>query len=42
MAISLALYVLQTGVTWLPAIKLPVFLLVLLLLFRPRAAEHFR
>ncbi len=42
MIFSLALYVLQTGLTWLPAIKLPVFFLVLFLLFRPRVAEHFR
>ena len=42
MVLTLALYVLQTGPTWLPAIKLPVFFLVLFLLFRPQAAGHFR
>ena len=42
MAFSLAYYVLQTGFTWIPVIKLPIFLLVLFLLFRPGAAGHFR
>ncbi len=42
MAFSLLLYVLQTGLTWLVAIKLPVFVLVLFLLFRPQATDHFR
>ena len=42
MIFSLLLYVLQTGMTWLPVIKLPVFFLVLFLLFRPQVAEHFR
>ena len=42
MVLTLALYVLQTGLTWLPALKLPVFFLVLFLLFRPQAAGHFR
>ena len=38
----LVLYVLLTGVTWLPVIKLPIFFLVLFLLFRPQVADHFR
>ena len=42
MIFSLLLYVLQTGMTWLPVIKLPVFFLVLFLLFRPQVAAHFR
>jgi len=42
MIISLVLYVLQTGITWLPVIKLPLFALVLYLLFRPQVADHFR
>ncbi len=42
MIFSLVLYFLQTGITWLPVIKLPLFVLVLFLLFRPRVANHFR
>ncbi len=42
MIFSLVLYFLQTGITWLPVIKLPLFVLVLFLLFRPRVADHFR
>ncbi|MDJ0610747.1 MAG: hypothetical protein QNJ67_17360 [Kiloniellales bacterium] len=42
MAFSLVYYVLQTGFTWIPALKLPVFFLVLFLLFRPGVAAHFR
>ena len=42
MAISVVLYVLQVGFTWVPVIKLPVFFVVLFLLFRPRVAAHFR
>ena len=42
MAFSLVYYVLQTGFTWIPVIKLPIFFLVLFLLFRPGVAGHFR
>ena len=42
MIFSLVLYFLQTGITWLPVIKLPLFVLVLFLLFRPQVADHFR
>ena len=42
MTFSLVLYVLQTGVTWIPVMKLPIFVLVLFLLFRPQVANHFR
>ena len=41
MIITLALNFLQTGITWLPVIKLPLFALVLFLLFRPPAEEYF-
>ncbi len=42
MAFSIVYYVLQTGFTWIPVLKLPIFFLVLFLMFRPGVAGHFR